>query len=138
MKATKKTLKSATENNRVYNYDDGKYRYANPSQELEFRESESAFKNQPNGRLIRKSVNTSSEYEIEENKRVERIIMSNKKTQTPIRAVTNEAVQYDSDEWAQSKVQPVFSKHAKTPSDLGKRSKVGDEEEKLPFSTIKK
>lgn len=64
--------------------------------------------------------------------------MSHKKTQTPIRAVANEAVQYDSDECNQSKINSLFSKHAKTPSDFIKRRNPSHEEEKLPFSTIKK
>ena len=124
---------------RVYKFDEDQYRYPNQFQELEIRESDAAeFQKPSRTGLVQKSINTSSEFEKEEDKRVQRIIMSHKKTQTPIRPVANEAVQYDSDEWAQTKIKPIFYQHAKTPSDLSKRQKIEDEEEKLPLSSIKK
>ena len=121
----------------IYNED---VEYSYRIQELGSNENfDEVNKFQPKREFDRKVANSSSDYEKIIDSRIQRIIMSHKKTQTPVRAVANEAIQYDSDEWAQTKSNLEYAKHAsKTPSNIGKRGKIDEEEEKLPFSTIKK
>jgi hypothetical protein len=89
------------------------------------------------GYLVKKHMKTDSQVEYEEVVEPRELYVRNRDTQTPVRETENEGIQCESSEIKAAKSTFRSQKHKKEASDEEKSIKA-KEEEKIPFSTIRK
>jgi len=130
---------------RVHNARAGYFAHAEGEQDLELKEFEKKSKDQLDSRsysrqgyLIKKHLNSSDEIDHEEVIEPKEMYVKDRDTQTPIRKVVNEAIQYESDLFEADKKYEGKTKHAKISLEDEKLEEGELEGGRLPFSTIKK
>lgn len=119
---------------RVYAFADGQYRYADQNQELEKRQPDVR---QPGQQPVSfaKKESSFSENERDIFERAKKVTVKNRLTQTPIREVVNEEVQYEEEDTYTGKQRFLKNRMTAPSKELAHDEYENDH---LPFSTIKK